>query len=112
MCRSLEHLHQARTGSVHDSASEALEASYRHGEVIKDADMLVIERGVMGLPDKHRLALRLKYVAHRRMPMSQKRRLLGCREDEYEELVFRAALMLANRLNIHTDCDSIQLPSI
>lgn len=99
ICRSLEHKHLSRTGSIYTSVEDALRASIRRQDVIKDHDMLQVERAVMRLPVRpYRLAIRLHYVVHKRMPIAQKRRLLGCREDEYELLVLRAATMVGRRL--------------
>lgn len=50
----------------------------------------------MRLPDKNRLALRLHYVVHKQMPISQKLRALGVSHDDYFVLVRRSALMVRN----------------
>lgn len=55
-----------------------------------------IEIRVMRLPDKNRLALRLHYVVHKQMPISQKLRALGVSHDDYFVLVRRSALMVRN----------------
>ncbi len=98
VCRSLEHKHLPIVGEVYTSVEDMLRASIRRHEVIKDHDMLKVERAVMKLPDKHRLAVRLNYVVYNRLPMTKKLRLVGCRQDEYELLVLRGAMMVARRL--------------
>lgn len=45
----------------------------------------------MRLPERPRMALRLHYVVHKRMPMQQKCKMLGVSQDGYPELVAGAA---------------------
>jgi DNA-directed RNA polymerase specialized sigma24 family protein len=101
ICRSIEHKHLGRATNVYTSVEDIIKADLRRHDVIRDSDMLEVERAVMRLPDKHRLAVRLHYVVHKRVPLIQKRKLLGCREDEYDLLVLRGAVMVARRLGLN-----------
>jgi DNA-directed RNA polymerase specialized sigma24 family protein len=102
ICRSIESGFLAPAGDVWMTAEEALKASIKASEPISRGDEWETERIVSSLPGRHRDVLRLHYVVFKRMPMVQKRKLLGVTEDDYWVLLTRAGQMLRNRLDKHT----------
>jgi hypothetical protein len=92
-CGSIESKHVTPAGDVWLSAEEALKASIKAQEPIS--------RGDEWQTDKPRTCLRLHYVAFKRLSQVQKRRILGCTEDEYWMLLHRGSIMLKNRLTLN-----------
>jgi len=95
-------------GDVFLSAADALQKGLKTTqERFSDPQAARIEVIVMRLPEKNRKALRLHYVAHKQLPMSHKRRLLGVTFDGYWELVKLSALMMRNCLHIQQKSVSV-----
>jgi hypothetical protein len=106
-CGSIESKHVTPAGDVWLSAEEALKASIKAQEPIFRGDEWQTERTVSSLPEKPRTCLRLHYVAFKRLSQVQKRRILGCTEDEYWMILQRASIMLKNRLTLmNSDLES------
>ena len=81
--------------NIYQTASEALQA-VKPAKPVSEA--IQVEIAVLRLPDKPRLAVRLHYVVHKRMPMQQKFRRLGVGEEGYWSLLDDACTLLRMRL--------------
>jgi DNA-directed RNA polymerase specialized sigma24 family protein len=90
---SIESNYLPEAGDVH----EGLQAPRM--PVLPDAPMIQVEIAVMRLPARPRLALRLHYVVHKRLPVAQKLRMLGTSWEAYKALIERGAGMLKERLD-------------
>jgi hypothetical protein len=85
-------------GEVYLSATEAIERSLRYMPARPDWPQLEVELIVMRLPDRHRLAIRLDYVAHKRLTLVQKATLTGVHQDLFLGLVGEAAGMVEREI--------------
>src|SRR5574341_2417955 len=99
-CESAESAYLPPLEGVYSSTEEALKAAL---PPINGEHAFAIERIVLKLPDKPRLALRLHYVWYRKLAHSQKCRMLGVSNDGYNELVRSAALMVGAYLTTARD---------
>lgn len=88
-CDSAESIASGRLGNIHLTATELLQQSIRDGSgsPYNEPQAVAVELAVLRLPDKQRLAVRLHFVAWRRIPMNRKFRLLGVGELGYFDLV-------------------------